>query len=108
MIAQNYDENKVVLSGRLVQDALLKYTLNKTPILRFTLAVNTYYKDKKETLYIPVVSFGELALEISSLVKKGVNVKVEGRLVNRKIEFSEEEQYKFIEVVANKIEVFTK
>jgi hypothetical protein len=37
-----------------------------------------------------------------------VNVKVEGRLVNRKIEFSEEEQYKFIEVVANKIEVFTK
>ncbi len=107
MIARNYDENKVVLSGRLVQDALLKYTLDKMPVLRFTLAVNTYYKDKKETLYIPVVCFGELALEVSSLVKKGVNVKVEGRLANRKIKFSEGE-HKVIEVVANKIEVFTK
>ncbi len=108
MVVQSYDENKVVLSGRLVQDPVLKYTLSKTPVLRFTLAVNTFYKDKKETLYIPVVAYSELALEVSSLIKKGTRIRVEGRLVNRKIKFSNEEEHKLVEVVANKIEVFAK
>jgi len=108
MATQNFDENKVVLSGRLTRDPVLKYTLSKTPVLRFTLAVNTFHKDKKETLYISIVAYGDLALEVSSLIKKGTPVRVEGRLVNRKIKISEEEEHKLIEVMANKIEVFAK
>lgn len=102
------DENKVILGGRLTRDATLKYTISKTPILRFTLAVNSYIKDKKETLYIQIVAFGDLALEVSSLIKQGTPVRVEGRLVNREVKLSEEEKYKTVEVIANKIEVFQK
>lgn len=102
------DENKVILAGRLTRDATLKYTLSKLPVLKFTLAVNTYVREKKETLYIEVVAFGDLALEISSLVKQGTPVKVEGRLVNREVKLSEEERYKTVRVIANKIEVFQK
>jgi len=93
---------------RQTRDPVLKYTLSKTPVLRFTLAVNTFHKDKKETLYITIVAYGDLALEVSSLIKKGTPVRVEGRLVNRKIKISEEEEHKLIEVMANKIEVFAK
>lgn len=103
------DENKVILAGRLAKDAVLKYTSSSmTPVVRFTLAVNTYVKDKKETLFIPIVAYGELALEISSLIKQGTPVKVEGRLNSRVVKFSDEEEYKIFEVVANKIEVYTK
>ncbi len=102
------DENKVILAGRLTQDATLKYTLSKLPVLKFTLAVNTYIKEKKETLYIEIVAFGNLALEVSSLVKRGVPVKVEGRLVSQEVKLSEKERYKRVRVIANKIEVFQK
>lgn len=107
--AKFQDENKVILAGRLAKDAVLKYTSSSmTPVVRFTLAVNTYVKDKKETLFIPIVAYGELALEISSLIKQGTPVKVEGRLNSRVVKFSDEEEYKIFEVVANKIEVYTK
>lgn len=103
------DENKVILAGRLAKDAILRYTSSSvTPVLRFTLAVNTYLKDKKETLFIPVVVYGDLALEISSLIKQGTPVKVEGRLNSRVVKFSDEEEYKVFEVIANKVEVYTK
>lgn len=102
-----YDENRVFFSGRLTQDPILRYTKTKTPVVRFTLAVNYYIKDQKETLFIPIVVFGDLALEISSLLKKGIAVKIEGKLISRKIETSEEEK-KIFEVLANKVEIFSK
>lgn len=107
MSASFKDENKVFLSGRLTQDTSLKYTKNKIPVLRFTIAVNSYIKDKKETLFIPVVVYGDLALDISAFLKRGTPVRVEGRLVNRIVKIGEEE-HKFIEVIANKVEVYTK
>lgn len=109
MSAEFKDENKVILAGRLTKDAVLKYTTSSmTPVVRFTIAVNTYVKDKKETLFIPIVAYGDLALEISSLIKQGTPVRVEGRLNSRVVKFSDEEEYKVFEVIANKIEVFSK
>ncbi len=106
--AKFQDENKVILAGRLTKDAVLRYTLNNLAVVRFTIAVNTIVKDKKETLFIPVVAYGDLALEVSSLIKQGTPVRVEGRLVNRVVKFSEEEEHKFVEVVAHKIEIYNK
>lgn len=102
------DENKVILSGRLTKDAVLRYTLNNCAVVRFTLAVNSFIKEKKETLFIPVVVYGDLALEISSMIKQGTPVKVEGRLVNRVVKLSDQEEHKFIEVVAHKVEIYNK
>lgn len=103
------DENRVYLTGRLTQDPILRYTKTKLPVLRFTLAVNYFLKeDLKETLFIPVVVVGELALEVSSFLKKATPVKIEGRLRNRVVKLSDEEEHKVVEVFANKIEIFTK
>lgn len=103
------DENRVYLTGRLTQDPILRYTKTKLPVLRFTLAVNYFLKeDIKETLFIPAVVVGELALEVSSFLKKGTPIKIEGRLRNRTVKLSDEEEHKVIEVFVNKIEIFTK
>jgi len=103
-----YDENRVFFSGRLTQDPILRYTKSKVPVLRFTLAVNYYIKDNKEILFIPVVVFSDLALELHSLLKKGSAVKIEGKLVSRVIKISQQQEHKVFEVFANKVEIFSK
>ncbi len=103
-----YDENRVYFSGRLTQDPVLRYTKTKIPVLRFTLAVNYYIKENKETLFIPVVVTSDLALELHSLLKKGSAVKIEGKLISRVIQMSPQEEHKVFEVLANKVEIFSK
>ncbi len=106
---QLWNENRVYLAGRLTEDPVLKYTPSKVPFLRVTLAVNLVVKNKKETLYIPVVIWSELAIECSTKLSKGSQIRIEGRLVNREYTFSretEEIKYKTVEVVAHKIEFF--
>ena len=103
-----YDENRVFFSGRLTQDPILRYTKSKVPVLRFTLAVNYYIKENKETLFIPIVVTSDLALQLHSLLKKGSAVKVEGKLISRVIQISEQEEHKVFEVLANKVEIFSK
>jgi single-strand DNA-binding protein len=99
------DENRVILSGRLTENPVLRYTQKSVPVCRFNLAVNSYNKGVKETLFIPIVSWSELALETSSTLQKGSPIKIEGKLVERQWEDSEGKKHKTIEVVANKIEL---
>lgn len=100
------DENRVYLSGRITEEPVLKYTTkSKTPVLRITLAVNSYIKDTKETLFIPLVIWSDLAIECSSTLKRGTSVKVEGRLVARKWDDLEGKTHKIVEVAVSKIEI---
>ncbi|MFQ3674921.1 MAG: single-stranded DNA-binding protein [Endomicrobiia bacterium] len=99
------DENRVILSGRLTENPVLRYTQKSVPVCRFNLAINSYTKGIKEALFIPIVSWSELALECSSTLQKGSSVKIEGKLVGRQWEDSEGKSHKTIEVVANKIEL---
>ena len=99
------DENRVILSGRLTENPVLRYTQKSVTVCKFSLAINSYTKGVKETLFIPIVSWSELALECSSTLKKGSPVKIEGKLVSRQWEDVEGKSHKTIEVVANKIEV---
>ncbi len=102
------DENKVILSGRLTENPVLRYTQKSVPICRFNLAVNMYNRGEKETLFLPIVVWSELGLECSTALQKGSAVKVEGKLVNRQWEDSEGRKHKTIEVVANKVELIIK
>jgi len=99
------DENRVVLSGRLTENPVLRYTQKSVPVCRFNLAINSYTKGIKETLFMPIVSWSELALECSSTLQKGSPVKIEGKLICRQWEDSEGKNHKTIEIVANKIEL---
>jgi len=102
------DENRVILSGRLTENPVLRYTQKSVPVCRFNLAVNFYSRGTKETLFIPIVSWSELALECSSTLKKGSPVKIEGKLVSRQWEDSDGKTHKAIEVFAHKIELVIK
>jgi single-strand DNA-binding protein len=99
------DENRVILSGRLTENPVLRYTPKSVPVCRFNLAVNSFIKGVKETLFIPIVSWSELALECNEKLRKGTPVKIEGRLISRQWEDLEGKNRKTIEVVANKIEL---
>lgn len=92
--------NKVSLIGRIGQNiemqkvgALKDYSLVKVP-----LATNESYKDKNGqwqdiTQWHNLVIWGKTAERISSMVKKGQEVMIEGRLVNKQYEKEGEKRY---------------
>ena len=80
------DINNVLLTGRLVQDAVLKYTPAGTAVLALSLAVNKSWKDKasgewkEEVSYFEASLFGKQAEDFSRELHKGTPVIVTGTL----------------------------
>ena len=78
------DINRVILVGRLVKDAELKFTSASTPVTRFSVAVNRSRKNgdqwEEEVSYIDIVLWGRSAESISKFLTKGKQVAVEGEL----------------------------
>ena len=73
--------NNTNLVGNLVRDPKLTYSSeNKTPITRFTIAVNEGQGDKEKTHFVPVTAFGTLAENVSDSLRKGMRAIVIGRL----------------------------
>lgn len=82
------DLNRVVLIGRLTKDAELRYSAGGTCFARFSLAVNR--SRKTETGYTDEVSFfdcdmaGKTAESLSTYLRKGKQIAVEGELVQQR------------------------
>ena len=78
------DINRVILVGRVVKDAELKFTPSSTPVTRFSVAVNRSRKNgdqwEEEVSYIDIVLWGRSAESISKFLVKGKQVAVEGEL----------------------------
>ena len=80
------DMNNVLLTGRLTQDAALKYTPQGTAVVSFSLAVNKSWKDKssgewkEEVSYFDASYFGKQAEDMAREMQKGVSVIVQGYL----------------------------
>ena len=76
--------NSCLIEGNLVRDPQLKQTPNGHDVCSFTIASNRYYKSQegmeKETLYIDIEAWGELARSCERLGSKGRGAKVVGRL----------------------------
>lgn len=78
------DINNVVLIGRLVRDAELKYTSMGTPVTRFSVAVNERkkngdgYTDKVN--FIDVTLWGKLGEAVHTYMTKGKQIAVVGKL----------------------------
>ena len=77
--------NKVIQVGRLVRDVELKQ-INNFNVAKFTLANNRKWKDKntnqerEEVLFVEVVVFGAIAINLAKYIRKGSQVLVDGRL----------------------------
>lgn len=73
--------NKVLLIGRDVRDADVKYTQEGLAVAKFTLAVDNLLKKNSENSadFISCVAFGKLGEFAEKYVKKGVKFAIEGR-----------------------------
>ena len=79
------DWNNILMTGRLTEDAELKYTPQGTPVVTFRLAVNKSWKDKsgewkEEVYYFDTNWFGKAAEATARSLVKGLPVIVQGSL----------------------------
>lgn len=87
----NAIKNKVSLIGRLgAQPELVTFESGKT-LARFSIATNENYKDKsgnwkEQTQWHNITAWGKTATLVGKVLKKGQEVIVEGRLVNKSYE----------------------
>jgi single-strand DNA-binding protein len=100
--------NKVTLTGRLGQDAVVRHTKKGCVVANFSVAVDESYKDllgewHKKTAWHRVQVWEELAETVRADLQKGVRVYVEGRVVNRMWIDRENRQHNSTEVVASDV-----
>ncbi len=105
--------NLVILAGRLVRDPELRYTLQGRPLAKFRLATDRNFKDtsgtwQKETLFIDVTTWGQLAERVHEQLKKGSPVIVQGYLRLREWTTQDDQKRQIIEIVARSVQFLEK
>lgn len=91
-------KNHVQLIGRLGNDPQVKNFESGKKMVSFSLATNeTYYNNKGEkvedTQWHNIVAWGKKADVAQSYLKKGSEIAVQGKLVNRSYESNGEKKY---------------
>ena len=98
--------NRIVLVGRAVKDAELRYTAAGTAVTRFRLAVDRPYagpNGEREADFVDVVCWRKLAESVGTYVRKGRLVGVDGRLQLRSYEDPQGVRRTAAEVVADTV-----
>lgn len=104
--------NRVMLSGNLTRDPVLRHTQAGAPVLSFSIAINERYKDQKtnewETRpnFVDCVLFDRRAESISTRLTKGSKIALEGKLRWTQWEHNGHKNSK-LEVVIKEIELLT-
>lgn len=101
--------NKVFLMGNLTRDPELRYTPQGTAVVNLGLAVNRYFKDKtgqnqKDTCFINVIVWGQMAEVCNQYLHKGRPIIVEGRLQSRNWKDNEGRNRTTIEVISENVQ----
>ena len=103
--------NQTMISGRLTQDPKYTVTQNGKGVLACNVAVNRRYLDsrtnewKDDTVFVPVVVWGESATRLKDRVKKGTPVFVEGRLTTSEYTDKEGKTHRNLQVTASRLQV---
>lgn len=99
--------NRVILAGNLVRDPEIRYLPSGLPVVNFSIAVNSRYRQnnelKEEVSFFDIVVFGKTGENCAEYLSKGRPVLVEGRLRQRRWE-SEGTRRSKIEVVAGLVQ----
>ena len=96
--------NKFIGVGRLAQDPEVRYTQSGTAVASFNIAISSGYGEHKQTDFIPVVAFKNLAEIVGNNLKKGSQVLVEGRMQVRSYETQEGQKRRVTEVIVQNVE----
>lgn len=98
--------NKIILVGRLTKDPDLRYTVERVPFVRFSLAVDRWRG--KGTDFINIVAWRQLAEICSQYLKKGRLVLIEGRIQVRTYDDQQGKKRWITEVLANEMKILDK
>ncbi len=106
-------KNKVQLIGHLGQDPEIKILGDEKKVAHLSLATNESYRNAKgekvaETQWHNVVAWGKLAEISEKYLIKGIEVVVEGKLVNRNYVDKQGIKRFVTEVHANELLILTK
>ena len=96
--------NKFIGVGRLAQDPEIRYSQSGTAVVNFNIAISSGYGEYKQTDFIPMVAFKNLAEIVGNNLKKGSQVLVEGRMQVRSYETQDGQKRYVTEVIAQNIE----
>ena len=101
--------NKVFLIGNLTKDPELRYTPQGTAVATLRIAVNRAFKDKtgqmqKDTCFLNIVVWSQMAEVCNQYLQKGRQVFVEGRLQSRSWQNNEGKNRSVLEVVATRVQ----
>ncbi|MBK8622646.1 MAG: single-stranded DNA-binding protein [Saprospiraceae bacterium] len=108
-----YQKNQVQLVGHLGNDVQIVEFGKGNKKASFSLAVNSSYtmtsgETKKETSWFTIVAWGKTADSMEEMLKKGNEVGIEGKVVNRKyVDKSGNSRYIF-EIVASRFSLLEK
>jgi single-strand DNA-binding protein len=96
--------NKVILIGNLGKDPEIKYLEENIAKVSFSLATSDYYKDKngnkvEQTEWHHIVLWRALAESAEKLLKKGMQIYLEGKIQNRQWVDKEGNQKHVTEIV---------
>ncbi|MBU0612950.1 single-stranded DNA-binding protein [Patescibacteria group bacterium] len=103
------DLNKVTMIGNLTKDPIGKKIASGQSITYFGLATNYSWKDiktkerKEKVEFHNIIAWGRLGEIVTTYLKKGDKVYIEGRLQNRKWEDDKGEKRSKSEVVAQNL-----
>lgn len=98
--------NRVILIGRLTRDPELRYTSGGVATTQFTLAVDrpfTSQGGERETDFIPVVTWRQLAELCANYLRKGRLTAVEGRIQVRNYDNNEGKRVYVTEIIADNV-----
>ena len=96
--------NKFIGIGRLVKNPEIRYSQSGTAVANFNIAISSGYGEHKQTDFIPVVAFKNLAEVIGNNLKKGSQVLVEGRMQVRSYEIQDGQKRRVTEVIVQNVE----
>lgn len=72
--------NQVILMGRLCRDPEVRYSAEGLAVARYTLAIDRYTKESRETDFINCVAFGKRAEFAEKYFRKGMRICVSGSI----------------------------
>ncbi len=105
--------NSVMISGHLTRDVELRYTPRGTPVAKLGIAFNRVYQGQdgnwiEEANFMDVSVWGKQAEFSSERLRKGSPIIVEGYLKTSNYTDKDNQQRKFVEIVANKLHYLEK
>lgn len=100
------DINEARIMGNVTQEPDLRFTPSGSAVMNFSVATNRSYKSgeewKEEATFHNIVVWGNLAQQLSTRIKKGTKVYLDGRIQTRSWESDGRKNYK-TEVVASNV-----